>query len=129
MTTLTPSTPVFIPKPSAINIAPISIASLVVIAGAIYLAQTVGIKQGALWVVGALLGVTLYFASFGFTQAWRVFIADRRGAGLRAQMAMLAVGVLLFFPFLRKAVYLVILQTDSSLPPGSLCCWAHLFLV
>jgi hypothetical protein len=52
--------------------------------------------------VGALLGVSLYHASFGFTQAWRVFVSDRRGAGLRAQMAMLAFGVLLFFPFLAQ---------------------------
>ena len=39
-------------------------------------------------------------AAFGFTSAWRVFISDRRGEGLRAQMAMLAIAVLLFFPAL-----------------------------
>lgn len=50
--------------------------------------------------VGALLGVSLYHAAFGFTSAWRVFISDGRGAGLRAQMLMLAVGVALFFPAL-----------------------------
>ena len=50
--------------------------------------------------VGALLGLALYHAAFGFTSAWRVFIADGRGAGLRAQMLMLAVGVALFFPAL-----------------------------
>jgi uncharacterized membrane protein YedE/YeeE len=57
-------------------------------------------RQAALYVVGALLGVALYHAAFGFTSAWRVFIADGRGAGLRAQMLMLAVGVALFFPAL-----------------------------
>jgi uncharacterized membrane protein YedE/YeeE len=51
-------------------------------------------------VVGALLGLALYHAAFGFTSSWRVFIADGRGAGLRAQMLMLAVGVALFFPAL-----------------------------
>ena len=102
MSTLSPPSPIFIPKAPRINVAPIAIASVVVIAGAIYLTQTVGLRQGGLWIVGALLGISLYFASFGFTQAWRVFIADRRGAGLRAQMAMLAVGVLLFFPFLAQ---------------------------
>ena len=45
-------------------------------------------------------GLVLYHAAFGFTSAWRVFIADRRGAGLRAQMLMLAVAMALFFPVL-----------------------------
>ncbi len=53
-----------------------------------------------LLVVGAALGLTLYHAAFGFTSAWRVFINERRGAGLRAQMVMLALAVLLFFPAL-----------------------------
>ncbi len=47
-----------------------------------------------------LLGVSLYHAAFGFTAAWRVFISERRGRGLRAQMVMLAIAVLLFFPAL-----------------------------
>ena len=42
----------------------------------------------------------LYHAAFGFTSSWRVFIADRRGAGLRAQMLMLAVTCAVFFPLL-----------------------------
>src|SRR6185437_2619212 len=83
-----------------INPKPLAVALALVMLGAIYLAQTVSVKQAALYVLGALLGVTLNNAAFGFTSAWRVFIADGRGAGLRAQMLMLAVGVLLFFPAL-----------------------------
>ena len=83
-----------------INPKPLALALALVILGAIYLAQTVSVRQAALYVLGALLGVTLYHAAFGFTSAWRVFIADGRGAGLRAQMLMLAIGVLLFFPAL-----------------------------
>jgi uncharacterized protein len=83
-----------------INPKPLAVALALVVVGAIYLAQTVSVKQAALYVLGALLGVTLYHAAFGFTSAWRVFIADGRGAGLRAQMLMLAIGVLLFFPAL-----------------------------
>ncbi|CAD6556356.1 hypothetical protein LMG27952_06096 [Paraburkholderia hiiakae] len=83
-----------------INPKPLGIALLLVALGAVYLAQTVSARQAALYVVGALLGMTLYHAAFGFTSAWRVFIADGRGAGLRAQMVMLAIGVLLFFPAL-----------------------------
>jgi uncharacterized membrane protein YedE/YeeE len=83
-----------------INPAPLGVSLLLILLGAWYLAQSVSPKQSALYVVGALLGVSLYHAAFGFTSAWRVFIADGRGAGLRAQMLMLAVGVALFFPAL-----------------------------
>jgi uncharacterized membrane protein YedE/YeeE len=78
----------------------LGIASLAFLAGLIYLDTTVSGRQAALWIVGGLLGLVLYHASFGFTSAWRRFIVDRRGAGLRAQMAMLALGVVLFFPAL-----------------------------
>ncbi len=54
----------------------------------------------ALLVVGLMLGVVLYQAAFGFTSAWRVFISEGRTAGLRAQLLMLAVDCLLFFPAL-----------------------------
>jgi uncharacterized membrane protein YedE/YeeE len=66
------------------------------------LAQAVAVTGGdrllVLFGIGAALGLVLFHASFGFTSAWRVFIADRRGGGLRAQMAMLALATLLFFP-------------------------------
>src|SRR5690606_38529832 len=83
-----------------INLRPFGAASVLIVLGAWSLTQCVGPRQAALYVVGALLGVALYHAAFGFTSAWRVFIADGRGAGLRAQMLMLAVGVALFFPAL-----------------------------
>ncbi|HSK42183.1 MAG TPA: YeeE/YedE family protein, partial [Arenibaculum sp.] len=44
--------------------------------------------------------LVLYHAAFGFTSSFRVFIADRRGAGVRAQMVMLAIACALFFPVL-----------------------------
>lgn len=62
--------------------------------------QIVGLNQALLFLVGGALGMTLYHASFGFTSSWRVFIKERRGRGLRAQMIMLALAVLLFFPSL-----------------------------
>ncbi|MFV5490925.1 YeeE/YedE family protein [Acinetobacter sp. ASP199] len=62
--------------------------------------QIVGLNQALLFLVGGALGMTLYHASFGFTSSWRVFIKQRRGRGLRAQMIMLALAVLLFFPAL-----------------------------
>ena len=89
------------PRPFAgMNPTPLGAALLFIVCGAWYLAQVAGVRQGALYVVGALLGVSLYHAAFGFTSAWRVFISDGRGQGLRAQMLMLAIGVALFFPAL-----------------------------
>ncbi|MDG9855752.1 YeeE/YedE family protein [Pseudomonas nitroreducens] len=76
------------------------IAFLLLLAGVLFLAQAVSGRQALLFLVGGALGLTLYHAAFGFTSAWRVFIRERRGAGLRAQMVMLAIAVLLFFPAL-----------------------------
>jgi uncharacterized protein len=89
-----------VPRRFDINPKPLGVALVLIALGAVYLAQTVSGRQAALYVVGALLGMSLYHAAFGFTSAWRVLIADGRGGGLRAQMVMLAIGVLLFFPAL-----------------------------
>lgn len=79
---------------------PLIISLGLVLIGAIYLLATTGWRQTLLWIVGTLLGVSLYHSQFGFTRAWRVFVSDRRGAGLRAQMFILSLGVLIFFPVL-----------------------------
>ncbi|SDJ19794.1 hypothetical protein SAMN04487954_103309 [Billgrantia gudaonensis] len=68
--------------------------------GALAVGAAFGARIGWLMVVGGLFGMVLYHAAFGFTAAWRVFIVERRGRGLRAQMVMLAIAVLLFFPAL-----------------------------
>ena len=78
----------------------IILATAVLGAGAIALGDAYTWRQGALFLLGGALGLVLYHALFGFTSAWRVFVADGRGAGLRAQMLMLAVAVVLFFPAL-----------------------------
>ncbi len=75
-------------------------AGALLLAGAAAIDQAVSHRQVALYLLGAALGLVLYHAAFGFTSAWRIFIADRRGEGLRAQMVMLAVAVVLFFPVL-----------------------------
>lgn len=83
-----------------INRSVVTIALALLLVGAVWLGQTVSWRQGVLLLVGGAAGISLYHASFGFTSAWRVFLADRRGAGLRAQMLMLALAVLIFFPLL-----------------------------
>src|SRR5215469_15453443 len=91
--------PVALPaRPANLRVALAGVALLAL--GALWLAEAVAWRQAALFAVGGAMGLVLYHAQFGFTSAFRVFLADRRGAGLRAQMAMLALAVLLFFPVL-----------------------------
>lgn len=59
-----------------------------------------GARLGLLAAIGIFAGFALYHASFGFTAAWRRFILERRSAGLRAQLLMLAFASLVFFPAL-----------------------------
>ncbi|MDX1574724.1 MAG: YeeE/YedE family protein [Kiloniellales bacterium] len=64
------------------------------------LAVRFGGRQAALFGIGVALGLVLYHALFGFAGSWRALVSEGRGAGLRAQMAMLALASLLFFPAL-----------------------------
>ena len=82
---------------------PLLTAGAITAALALHLAATYGLRQAALLGLGLLLGVTLYHAAFGFTSAFRVLLSDGRTVGLRAQMVMLALGCLLFFPALGLA--------------------------
>ncbi|CAH2599757.1 YeeE/YedE family protein [Rhodovastum atsumiense] len=66
------------------------------------IAQVATPRMVALLLIGGLLGMALYHASFGFTSAYRGFLAERRSAGLRAQFVMLALATLLFFPVLAQ---------------------------
>jgi uncharacterized membrane protein YedE/YeeE len=97
----TPS-PVPTPVPMALspNVQVTVIALLALTGGAVALGLQDIHSFGVLLVLGGALGLTLYHAMFGFTAAWRVFIADGRGAGLRAQMLMLGIATVLFLPAL-----------------------------
>ena len=81
-------------------------ALLLLAAGVLYIADGASGKMAWLYVLGALLGLVLYHAAFGFASAWRVFIAEGRGAGLRAQMVMLGLASLLFFPLIDHGSFL-----------------------
>lgn len=63
-------------------------------------AQLGGTKLVLLASIGLFAGIALYHASFGFTAAWRRFILERRSAGLRAQIVLLAMTSVVFFPLI-----------------------------
>jgi uncharacterized membrane protein YedE/YeeE len=103
MSTTTISTPAPVALSSrALVPGPAAITAAAIVLSAWYLNAVVSWRQAALFMVGAFAGVVLYHAAFGFTSAWRVFISDRRGAGLRAQMLMLAITCVVFFPLLAQ---------------------------
>ncbi len=67
---------------------------------ALAVGQVAPFRLVVLFGLGGLLGIALYHASFGFTLAYRRFLTDRRSAGLRAQLVMLGLATVLFFPAL-----------------------------
>jgi len=79
---------------------------------------TFGWRIGALFAVGTAAGLVLYHAAFGFTSAWRVFIADGRGDGLRAQMLLLALTCAVFFPLLAQGEAFGLRLNGLVQPPG-----------
>ena len=67
-------------------------------AGAIWIGEDQGTRMASLFGLGGLLGLVLYHAAFGFTSAWRRLLVNGDGAGLRAQMVMLALATIIFMP-------------------------------
>ncbi len=59
-----------------------------------------GVRQSLLAIIGFLAGLSLYHASFGFTSAWRRMLNERRSLGIRAQIVMLGIAIMAFFPLL-----------------------------
>jgi uncharacterized membrane protein YedE/YeeE len=92
------------PSVAAVRRSPASGSTLIAIAAiaatGLYLATAFNPRHAVLFLVGSAAGIVLYHAAFGFTSSFRVFISDRKGAGLRAQMLMLALTCAVFFPLL-----------------------------
>ena len=61
-----------------------------------------GWRQGALFAIGGLLGMSLYHAAFGFTAAYRDAYLRRDVSGVAAQLVMLGAAMLLFAPVLAQ---------------------------
>jgi uncharacterized membrane protein YedE/YeeE len=109
--------PAAIPSRTSAPLGPVLVTAFIALF-AVYLSAIVSWRQSALFVVGAAAGVVLYHAAFGFTSSWRVFISDRRGAGLRAQMVMLALACAVFFPLLSAGSIFGQPLRGSISPPG-----------
>ncbi len=86
------------PGISAPNRPVIVLAGALLVSGILFIYADVSGQKSALYVIGAALGFVLYHASFGFTAGWRSMVVEQRGAGIRAQMLMLAVATVIFLP-------------------------------
>ena len=68
--------------------------------------------------LGALLGIVLYHAAFGFTAAYRRLIVDRDATANRAQIVMLGLATLLFTPTLAGGQGIDTEAYDANAPLG-----------
>ncbi len=106
----------------------VAAAGVLLIGGALYAAQGYGGRQASLYLLGGALGLVLYHAAFGFSSTWRVFFSDGRGAGLRAQMLMLALATAVFLPVLSAGKLFGQPVGGGFAPVGvSVLCGAFLF--
>jgi uncharacterized membrane protein YedE/YeeE len=71
----------------------LSLAALLGVATAAFLARGgfggAGVRYALGVLIGGVAGFALYHATFGFTAAWRRFTRERRGRGLRSQMVLI----------------------------------------
>ena len=93
----------------------VQMASLAVFGIALFVQQSIAGLQYLTFVIGVGLGIALMHAAFGFSGSWRVFIRERDGKGVRAQLLLLALTSLLFFPLLGQVFPSV--QAGAALAP------------
>ncbi len=66
--------------------------AILLVGGAAWL-EVNDFRMAALWLIGGLLGITLYHAAFGFAQAYRHMLLHRDVAYVHAQVVMLAIAI------------------------------------
>ena len=74
------------------------LVSLAILIISLILQSEFHLKQTLFFLTGIGLGLTLMHAMFGFTGGWRMFIRERRSLGLRAQILLVVLSSVLFFP-------------------------------
>lgn len=91
------------PLAGVARIQPVIVAAALVLLSAVaWQAAEFGWRMAALALIGAGLGVALYFASFGFSAAWRRLFARRDTRGVEAHLLLLAATTLLLAPLLAR---------------------------
>ncbi|MGB5306260.1 MAG: YeeE/YedE family protein [Gammaproteobacteria bacterium] len=104
----------------------VTLTALGLLAISLFLQHAFATRQALLFLIGTGLGITLFHASFGFTGGWRRFVRKRRGASVRAQLMLLALTSLLFFPILGNLFPQI--NVSAALGPVSLSVLVGAFL-
>ena len=78
----------------------LAVAAALTLALAVRAGAEGGARLAAAAAIGAVAGVALYHAGFGFTAAWRRLVRERRGAGLRAQFVLIGAACALSYPMM-----------------------------
>lgn len=89
-------------RKSSIDVALFSVFAILAIS--LFLQHEFALKQSLLFLIGVGLGISLLHALFGFGGGWRFFIRDRNSVGVRAQIILLMLTSLVFFPIIGKAI-------------------------
>lgn len=89
-------------RKTAVDVAAFSIIAILAIS--LFLQHEFALKQSLLFLIGVGLGISLLHALFGFTGGWRFFIRNRNSAGVRAQLILLMLTSLVFFPIVGKVI-------------------------
>lgn len=84
-------------SPDQLAVLVVSIGILVI---SLYVQQAIAGTQYLTFIIGVGLGITLMHAAFGFSGGWRLFIRERNTTGVRAQILLLGLTSLLFFPII-----------------------------
>jgi len=79
-------------------------SALAILAISLILQHEFDTRHAILFLIGTGLGISLMHALFGFTGGWRRFQRERRSAGIRAQLLLLALSSILFFPVIGHAI-------------------------
>ncbi|WP_420829910.1 YeeE/YedE family protein [Bacillus ectoiniformans] len=90
------------------------LASIVLL---LLIVQSANWVQGALFIIGLLLGATLLYARFGFTSAFRRLVSVGNVQGLQAHMIMLAVASTLFAIILSTGFSFTGAEPKASVSP------------
>lgn len=80
----------------------VALVALGILSLSLLLQHEFDLKQALLFLTGVGLGIILLHAAFGFSGGWRQFIRERRSASIRAQLVLLMLSSVLFFPVLGK---------------------------
>ncbi len=75
-------------------------AGLLLVLLTLFIGAEVSVRMATLFVIGGGLGFALLHGAFGFTAGWRNFVTKGDGRGLRAQLLVIALAMVVFIPLI-----------------------------